>query len=156
MAVLLFAMINGVMGFKKLRKSEAQLDDWLAVESRKTFQKTMTVSEVLAKVGPVDSKAATPLPELSAYELLLAFNDSLPKSDKVRMDVEEIDIKPGKIKVEAVTSTNGEESALNGIKTIEEELKKTDCFKEFASPESQPYKEDTRKFSLTIETSCNN
>ena len=78
MAVLLFAMINGVMGFKKLRKSEAQLDEWLAAESRRTFQKTMTVSEVLAKVGPVESKAASPIPELSAYELLLAFNDSLP------------------------------------------------------------------------------
>jgi len=41
-----------------------------------------------------------------------------------------------------------------GIKTLEGSLKKSKCFADFPSPQSQPGREDNREFSLTIKTPC--
>ena len=95
------------------------------------------------------------MPEMTAYDLLLAFNAALPAKDKAVIDVRELSIEPGKLSIKASSSPIGETKALQGIKNLQESLQASDCFKEFTKPESQPGANESRQFGLTIKTECN-
>jgi hypothetical protein len=85
---------------------------------------------------------------------LLAFNATLPARNEVLIDVRDLDIKQGKITIKATATPNEKKTALEAIDALEEGLKKSECFKEFTSGESQPGPNETREFSMTIKSSC--
>jgi general secretion pathway protein L len=156
-----FAAISAYANLYKLRKSEAALSKRLALESAEVFGSPMTATQVLQRVSPQGDD--NPMPKMTAYDLLLALSAAMPPKDQVKIDVEEVDIKPGKITVRAVSSKMDDtHDALQGFKLAEDALKKWEapgskrkCFADFPPPESQPGKDGgTRSFSLTIKTPC--
>lgn len=154
LAVVVFALISGWTGLQKLRSAEETLDRRVALESTEAFGEKLDAEAVLARIGPEEGGAASPIPAMTAYDLLLAFDAALPPKDEVTLDVEEIEIKGGKLTVKAASSPTGDKSALQGIKSLEQSLRASKCFKDFSSPESQPGANDSREFTLTIKTDC--
>jgi general secretion pathway protein L len=154
LAVLLFVGFAGWMENYKLKKAEAVLDERLAQESQAVFNTPMTADEVLAKVSP-SGGSKSPIPKTTAYDVLLALNAALPSKKEVKIDIEEIDIKPGKVTIrKAVSAPSGEHKPLKGIELFETNLQKSDCFKQFSDPDKKPGPEDTQQFSMTIEVDC--
>jgi len=158
--VIGFAAISAYADLYKLRKSEAALDKRLALESAEVFGKPLTADEVLGRVSPQSGDGENPMPKMTAYDLLLALNAAMPGKDQIKIDIQDLDIKPAKITVRAVSGTTDARDALQGIKLLEEALKKSEspakpsCFADFPTPESQPGPDGTRNFTLTIKTSC--
>jgi general secretion pathway protein L len=160
--VVAFAAISSYANLYKLRKSETALDKRLALESAEVFGSALSASEVLDRVSPQAGSAnENPMPKMSAYDLLLALNAAMPSKEQVKIDVQDLDIKPGKIVVRAVSAKVAEREALPGIKLLEEALKKFEspgkqkCFADFPAPESRAGPDGTtREFTLTIKTPC--
>jgi general secretion pathway protein L len=159
--VVAFAAISAYANLYKLRKSEAALDKRLALESTEEFGKALSAGEVLGRVSPSgDGADENPMPKMTAYDLLLALNTAMPGKDQMTIDIQDLDIKPGKIVVRAVSGKTEARDALQGIKLLEESLKKAEspgklkCFADFPTPESQPGPDETRNFTLTIKTTC--
>ena len=114
------------------------------------------LADVLDRVGPVEgAKGISPIPEMTGYDMLLAFNAALPGKDKAVLDVSDLSIEAGKVTVKATSSPTDDISALQGIKNLEESLEASTCFKNFTSPESQPSANGARSFTLTIKSTCN-
>ena len=152
--IIAFAAVSAYANLFRLRKAEKALDKRLAVESAEVFGKRMSGQEVLDQVSPSGGPGDNPMPKMTAWDLLLAFNTALPPKEEVKIDVEDIDIKQGKITVKAVSTPTATQNALAGIKTLEASLKKSKCFADFPSPQSQPGRDDNREFTLTIKTPC--
>jgi general secretion pathway protein L len=154
LVLIAFAAGNAYTSLYKLRKNEAALAQRLAVESAEAFGKQLSAGDVLDRIQPTgDGKSDSPLPAMTAYDLLLAFNAALPARSEVTIDVGEIDIKPGKVVVRATSSPSGQVGALTGVEAVETALKKNKCFADIAT-ESQPGANDTAEFTLTIKTEC--
>ena len=151
--IIAFAAVSAYANLFRLRKAEKALDKRLAVESAEVFQRQMSAKEVLDQVSPT-GPGDNPMPKMTAWDLLLAFNTALPPKEEVKIDIEDIDIKQGKITVKAVSAPTATQNALAGIKTLEASLKKSKCFADFPSPQSQPGRDDNREFTLTIKTPC--
>ncbi|MCP4447081.1 MAG: pilus assembly protein PilM [Myxococcales bacterium] len=155
-AIMAFGVLSAYTGVSKLRAAEATLKTRVALESAAALGEQLSAADVLHRVGPVENNSRmSPVPSMTAYDMLMAFNAALPKKDKAVLDVTEVDIQSGKLVVEASSSQFEETSALQGIKNLEASLKASDCFKDFMSPESQPGKNDSRTFTLTIKSGCN-
>jgi hypothetical protein len=156
--MMAFGILSAKTGISKLRASEETLDRRVALESVEALGEQMTAIEVLDKVGTTVQRngQVSPVPSMTAYDMLVAFNEALPPRDKAVLDVKEIDIEPGKIVVKASSSLFEQTTALQGIKNLEESLKASKCFTDFSSPESQPSTDDSRQFTLNIKSKCNN
>lgn len=158
LAVVAFAAVASYAKLHKLRKAEAALDKRLALETVEAFGRQMTAQEVLDQVNPAAAGAGgagSPIPEKTARDLLVEFNDALPPRAEVKIDVGSIDIKPSKVTVTGVSADMPTQNALAAIKALEASLKKSKCFADFPSPQIQPGStDDTRTFTLTIKTAC--
>tara|TARA_R110002096_G_scaffold44526_13_gene120448 strand:- start:15752 stop:17470 length:1719 start_codon:yes stop_codon:yes gene_type:complete len=155
-AIMAFGVLSAYTGVSKLRSAETILNKRVALESAAALGEQLSAAEVLEKVGPVEnSSRINPVPAMTAYDMLLAFNSALPAKDKAVLDVSEVEIVAGKVVVKASSSPFDETSALQGIKNMEESLRASECFKNFSSPESQPGANDSRQFTLTIKSGCN-
>jgi len=152
--IIAFAAVSAYANLFRLRKAERALDKRLAAESAEVMGRAMTGREVLDQTSASGVTTDNPMPKMTAWDLLLAFNAALPPKEEVKIDIEDIDIKQGKITVKAVSAPTPTQNALAGIKTLEGSLKKSKCFADFPSPQSQPGREDNREFSLTIKTPC--
>ncbi|HWM88021.1 MAG TPA: pilus assembly protein PilM, partial [Kofleriaceae bacterium] len=158
--VMAFAAISAYANLYKLRKSEAALSKRLALESAEVFGSQLSARDVLQRVSPQGGAGDNPMPKMTAYDLLLGMNTAIPAKDQVKIDIEELDIKPTKIVVRAVSGTTDTREPLQGIKLLEDSLKKWEspgklkCFADFPPPESQPGKDGGRNFTLTIKTPC--
>ena len=154
LVVVAFAAASGYMAHYKLRKAEKILGDRLALESTKAFGSALDADEVLERIEPTSSGAKSPIPDMTAYDIVLELNNHLPARDKVKIDIRDLDIKDNKITIKATSFPTANKNALDGIEAVETELKKSKCFKEITPGESQPGADETREFSMTIISSC--
>lgn len=150
LVVLVFAGAAAYAGLRKLRAADKLLTERVAVESTEYFGKSKSVPELLAlttgDVGPGES----PLPKMSAYDLLLAINAKLPARDKVTLDVTDLDIKDNKINLKASAKTPEE------IDQIEAALKEIPCIKagEITRGSTTNGPNGEKNFSFSIRTEC--
>lgn len=156
LVVVAFAAGSAYASLVKLRKAETVLDERLALETTAEFNEQLDAYDVLDRIGPKDtsSKSKTPIPRMTAYDTLLALNDAMPDKSEVKIDVSNIDVKGDKITLRGTSFPTEKELALAGIDKLEERLKESKCFKEFTRGETQPGKDDSREFSLSIKSGC--
>ena len=144
-----FAVANGFAAHYKLRQSHAALSQRLAVETMDAFGESMSAKRTLLETQGVTGEEAkdSPLPGMTAYDILLAINKQLPKRDKITLDVRELDIKSGKVTMKASAKSSGE------IDQLEEQLAKIDCFKVSRGATSTGAN-DMQEFSFNITSTC--
>jgi general secretion pathway protein L len=148
LAIAAFAATAAYADLYRLRKNEKTLATRLANESTEVFGSQKTAAEVLSSSGASGGAAASPLPRMSAYDILLEINSKIPPKDKITIDIDKLDIDDQKVDMSGSVKTAEE------IDLLVTELKKVPCFKEIQRGATETGDNDTKKFKLTIPTTC--
>jgi general secretion pathway protein L len=124
LVVLLFAGASAYVGLRQLRKDDKLLTERIAVESAEYRGSTMTVSEILSEGGEAGPTEASPLPKMSAFDILLEINGKLPPRDRVTIDITELDIRDNKVSFKASAKKPEEidlfEKAISEVKCLKD------------------------------------
>jgi len=150
LVVLAFAGTSAWASMRQLRKAEKTLTTRVAVESAEVFDgKPKTVKELLALTGGASLATDSPMPKMSAYDLLMEINRKLPERDKVTLNVTMIDIKDNKVNLEGSTKTPEE------IDQLETALQSIECIKEkIVRGTTKTGKDGEKQFSFSMRTEC--
>jgi Tfp pilus assembly PilM family ATPase len=148
LAVAAFAAVSAYADLYRLRKAEKTLATRLANESTEVFGAQKTAAEVLGSSGASGGVAASPLPKMSAYDILLEINSKVPAKDKITLDIEKLDIDDQKVDI------SGSVAKAEEIDLLVTELKKVTCFKEIQRGATETGEGGVKKFKLTIPTTC--
>ena len=144
--LIAFVAVNAYASLYKLRNAEDNLDTRLSLETIELFNKSLSAEEALARAVSGESGSDSPIPKMSAYDILLEISKALPDRKEVTINVTNLDIKPGKITLKADAASNAE------IDKIEEALGKIECFKEVSRGSTSVGTNDVRNFSFSIKS----
>lgn len=148
LAIAAFAAGSAYADLYRLRKAETILATRLANETSEMYGTTKTAAEVLSSTGVSGTAAVSPMPKMTAYDILLEINSRLPPKDKITLDIDRLDIDNQKVEMSGTAKT-GEE-----IDLLISELKKISCFKEIQRGATETGDDGAKKFRLTIPTTC--
>lgn len=154
--VLAFATGNAYAALYKLRKAESTLDRRLEIESTEVWGIGLNADEVLQRTEKRSKRrGGSPLPKMTAYDILLEINARFPKRDKVKIDIREIRIKPGTITIKGDAAPQGNNNAMAGINALQENLEKQKCFEKITRNKvTSGAKGETKAFELAINSKC--
>jgi len=147
-AIAMFATASGFAAHYKVRKAQRILTERLALESIEEFGDKQTATQVLAGASPVAAAALTPLPKMTAWDILLDLNGRMPARDKITLDVDSVDIDATKVVLKGTAATPEEVDAL------EQALKAQPCFQEVTRGAMQQTADGKRQFDFTIKAAC--
>jgi general secretion pathway protein L len=148
LAIAAFAAGSAYADLYRLRKAEKTLNTRLVSETSEMYGAPKTAADVLSSSGPAGGAAASPLPKMSAYDIMLEINAHLPPKDKITVDIDKLDIDEQKVDMSGTAKT-GEE-----IDLLVAELKKITCFKEIQRGATETGEGGVKKFKLTIPSTC--
>ena len=148
LAVAAFAAGAAYADLYRLRKAEKTLATRLANETSEMYGAPKSAKDVLSSAGLAGGPAASPLPKMTAYDVLLEINSHIPPKDKITLDIDKLDIDEQKVDMTGTAKT-GEE-----IDLFVAELKKITCFKEIQRGATETGEGGVKKFKLTIPTTC--
>jgi general secretion pathway protein L len=148
LAIAAFAAGSAYADLYRLRKAEKVLSQRLATESADQFGEAKSAEDVLASNGPGGVNAMSPLPKMSAYDILLEVSNHVPPKDKITLDIDQMQIDDQKVDLQGTTKT------AEGIDLLVTELKKIECFKEVNRGATDTQSDGTKRFKLTINTAC--
>lgn len=141
-----FAAGNAYAALYKLRKEENVLEARLKATTTEVFGQPLSVEEVEEKLQP--QKQDSPFPKSTAFDQLVEISKKLPPREKVKLDVQEIDIRKEKITLKATTDS------LASIEEIQKSLKEISCFTEVTGGKAQSGTGNEKQFTLTITSKC--
>ena len=147
-AIAAFAAFSAYADLYRMRKAEKVLATRLATESTAQFGEARSADAVINATGPGGVGAISPLPRLSAYDILLEISAKVPAKDKITLDIDQISIDDQKVDITGTTKT------AEGIDLLVSELKKVTCFKEVNRGPTDTNADGTKKFKLTITAPC--
>jgi hypothetical protein len=123
------------------------LTERLARESKLEFPTAQTADQIL-KSDSAKPAEVSPMPKLSAYDLLLEINAKLPEKAKVTLDIGTLEITDQKVTIRGSAKTDEE------IDAITAQLKGIKCFTETTSGTRETGPKGERKFQLNIVSTC--
>ena len=147
LVVLLFAGASAYVGLRQLRKDDKLLTERVAVESTELKGKPMTVSEIMSESGPGGSSEASPLPKMSAFDIVLEINSKLPARDKITLDITELEIRDSRVSIKASAKKPEQ------IDDFEKAMKDIKCLTQPARSNTQTAGEWIN-FSYTFKNEC--
>jgi len=149
LAIAAFAAGSAYADLYRLRKSEKVLTTRLAEESAAQFGAARSAEGVLDSTGPGGTSQASPIPKLTAYDILLDISSHVPPKDKITLDLEHVTIDDTKVEINGTTKTSEE------IDLLITELRKIDCFKNNVQRgATDTLASGTKRFKLTIAAPC--
>ncbi|HWU87362.1 MAG TPA: pilus assembly protein PilM, partial [Kofleriaceae bacterium] len=150
LAIAAFAAGSAYADLYRLRKAEKVLSTRLATESAEYFKDkgSKTAEEILAMTTASAGIAASPLPKMSAYDILLEVSSKAPPKEKITLDIDRIDINDQKVDLEGTVKTPEE------LDLLQAELKSIKCFKEVNRGPTTTEKDGVKKFKFNIIASC--
>jgi general secretion pathway protein L len=148
-AVLICAGIDGSMALARLTKQKEQLQAQLKGATQELFGEPRTdarqISTLLRK-GFKDEMA--PLPKATAFEFFGEISRHMPPGDKIKLDVNEIDIKPKK------TTIRGTVDSATAVEDIIGALKGLDCVEDVNKAGAVSEVSGGKQFTLNINSKC--
>ncbi len=145
--VLAFAAGSAWAAHYKLRKNEKVLIDRIAAETTEQYGAPKTADEVLGSADTGAGGAVSPLPKMSAYDILLAINEKVPMRDKITLDITQLDINENAVELRGTTKKNEE------IDALEAALKDIPCLGQAARGSTQQTAEGSQ-FQLSYKITC--
>lgn len=143
-----FAAGSAYADLYRLRKAESLLTTRLAEESAEQFGSAKSAEQVLDANGP-GAAAASPMPRLTAYDLLLDISAHVPGKDKMTIDIDKMTIDDQKIDINGTTKSSEE------IDLLISEIKKIECFKNNVTRgPTDTLPSGVKRFKLTITAQC--
>jgi Tfp pilus assembly PilM family ATPase len=148
LAVAAFAATAAYADLYRLRRAEKVLTARLATESREHFKVPKTAKEILNLQSATTGVTPSPLPAMSAWDVLLEVSSKAPGKDKVTLDLDKIEISDTKVELEGTLKTPEE------IDLLYNELKTVKCFKEVTRGPMTSEKDGVKRFKLAITSAC--
>ena len=148
LAIAAFAAGSAYADLYRLKKAQKTLSARLANETTEMYGSPKTAAEVTNSTGPGGVGATSPLPKMTAYDIMLEINSHIPAKDKITLDIDKLDIDESKVDITGTTKTGEEIDLLVG------ELKKITCFKEIQRGATETGEGGIKKFKLTIPSTC--
>ena len=149
LAIAAFAAGSAYADLYRLRKSEKVLTARLAEESAAQFGSARSAEAVLDSTGPGGSSQASPIPKLTAYDIVLDISSHVPPKDKITLDLEHVTIDDTKVEINGTTKTSEE------IDLLITELRKIECFKNNVQRgATDTLASGVKRFKLTVASPC--
>lgn len=149
LVVAAFAAASAYANLYRLRKAGQTLATRVASETKEVLGASKSVEDVLATSGPTGTGVQSPMPKLSAYDLLLDISNHVPAKDKITLNIDKIEIDNQKIEM------NGSAKTVEEIQLLVTELKKVECFnKKLNQGPTETDSSGAKKFRLTIDAQC--
>jgi general secretion pathway protein L len=150
LAIAAFAAGSAYADLYRVRKAEKVLTERFTAEAAELpGPGPHTVESVLGSTAAGGGGAASPMPRLSAYDLLLDISAHVPTKDKITLDIETLSIDDAKIDIGGTTKKAEE------IDALITELKKIECFKNnITRGGTDTLANGVQRFKLTITAQC--
>lgn len=144
-----FAATSAYANLYRLRKAETTLVARVASETQDVFGTAKSVDDVLAASDESGAGVQSPMPKLSAYDVLLEISSHVPAKDKITLDIDRLEIDSQKVQLTGTAKTVDE------IQLLVSELKKVECFnKKVNQGPTETDSSGAKKFRLTIDAEC--
>ncbi len=151
LVIAAFAAVSAYADLYRLRKAEKTLTARVATESAEVFQgKSKTTEEILEMTAPGGgTRRASPMPKMTAYDLLLEISSKVPAKDKIALDVDHLDITDTKVEISGYVKTPEQ------VDDLYNALKEIKCFKKDGIARGGLETEgELKKFKLTVTSQC--
>lgn len=148
LAIAAFAVLSAFADLHRLRKAEKTLSARLVAESTEYFKAPKTAQEILSLTAAGAGVSASPLPKMTAYDVLLEISSKAPPKEKITLDIDRIDITDQKVDIEGTVKTSEE------LDLLQSELKTIKCFKEVNRGPTTTEKDGVKKFKFNIVAQC--
>lgn len=149
LAIAASAAASAYADLYRVRKSEKILAKRLADESATYFNgESKTADQILSTTAGGAAAALSPMPKLSAYDILLEISSKVPPKDKITLDIDRLDIGDQKIDMDGTVKTPEE------LDLLVSELKTIKCFKDVQRGPTSSGDNNTLRFKLTIPAQC--
>ncbi|HEY4179800.1 MAG TPA: pilus assembly protein PilM [Kofleriaceae bacterium] len=146
-AIFAFAGISAYADLYRLNKAQKILSARLASDSEEVFHERRTAAQVLSSKRAA-GLSASPLPKMSAYDIMLEISKTVPGKDKVTVDITSLEIDDQKVDL------GGSGKTSKDIEDLAAELKKIECFKEVSLGNTDTSADGTKTFKITITAQC--
>lgn len=150
-AVATFAAGSAYANMYRLRSAEKILQQRLADESMAYFGTKKTAAEVLSSPGASTGggPGQSPMPKLTAYDILLDISAQVPPKDKITLDIIRLDITDSKVDIEGTAKSAPEIDLFQG-----ELKKKITCFTDVARGTTEAGDNGVQRFKINIKSDC--
>lgn len=150
-AVATFAAGSAYANMYRLRSAEKVLQQRLADETVQHFGVKKTAQEVLSSPGatPGGGPGESPMPKLTAYDVLLDISAQVPGKDKLTLDITRLDITDSKVDIEGTAKSAPEIDLFQG-----ELKKKIPCFTEVTRGTTESGDNGVQRFKINIKSDC--
>ena len=133
----------------RMRKAEKILTKRLVDESAMHFNgQSKSAAEILSSTAGGAIPQASPLPKMSAYDILLEISSKVPPKEKITLDIDRLDINDQKVDMDG-TVTKSEE-----LDELVKQLKTVTCFKDVQKGPTTAGENNTLRFKITITAQC--
>jgi Tfp pilus assembly PilM family ATPase len=148
LSIAAFVVLSAFADLHRLNKAEKTLTARLVTESTEYFKAPKTYKEVLGLTAGGTSASASPMPKMSAYDVLLEISSKAPPKEKITLDIDKIDITDTKVDIEGTVKTAEE------LDLLQSELKTIKCFKEVNRGPTSNEKDGAKRFRFNIVAQC--
>lgn len=148
--VIAFAVASGFASLLVLKRERRQLADRMATETRALFGKELfDAKEVSRQLKGNAKDEGPPLPQKSAFDVLVDLSTRTPSGKELRVDISELDIKPKKTYVKATTDSAA------AVDALADAWKQSDCVGEIQKGRvADASGGQEKQFTLTVDTRC--
>ena len=159
LTVAAFAGISAYADLYALKKSEKTLNTRLATESAEVFNgEPRTAEQILGENDPTTAAGGngSPIPKMTAYDLMLEVSNHMPARDKVTLDVDKVEIDELHVSIEGLAKAPDSKDATAvaaAVDNIYGELKRLDCLKDPQRGDTTT-EGDGKRFRVTFNNTC--
>ncbi len=147
--VLLFMAASAFSSLYALRKDERALKRQLKQATLKVLGRSLSSPRRVSREVKQGSRAAgAGISEKTAFDVLDMISGSVPGGEKVKLDLLNLDIKPGKTYIKGTADTRTQ------IGEIVKSLEAISCFEKVVSGKISGVADEKKQFTLTIKTKC--
>jgi len=151
LVVALFAAGSAAADLYRLKKAEKVLVTRLANESAEHYGASKSAKDIIKSVGPKGAGGASagdsPLPKMSAYDIMLELSSKVPDKAKITLDIDQLTIDDQKIFMKG-TAKKSEE-----IDELKTQLETIECFPKVDAGATTAVG-DKQTFTFTITSTC--
>ncbi len=143
------AGIHGTMTLRRLSAEQRMLKTQFQTAAKELFgAKPMQAADVSAALRRGNKDEMINLPKATAYDLLDEISTHIPPADKVKIDIDDIEIRAKK------ASIKGTIDSAAAVDEIVAKLKEIDCFEDISKGTISEVAGGTKQFSLNITSKC--
>jgi type IV pilus assembly protein PilM len=141
--------IHATITLRRLSAEQSVLKTQLQAATKELFGAArMEATDVTAALKRSFRDEMAPLPKATAFDLLDSISNQIPPSDKVQINIEDLDIRPKK------TTVKGTIDSAAAVDEIVAKLKGIECFEDISKGPITEVAGGAKQFSLSIASKC--